>query len=49
MGSSKLIPYFVWLACAAFALPLKLSLSQPVNFLTFTLPVLSLILLQRSE
>lgn len=43
------MPYFVWLACAAFALPLKVSLPQPMSFLTFTLPVLSPMLLQRSE
>jgi len=43
MGSSELIPWFALLACMAFALPVKLSLSQPMSFLTFTLPVLSLI------
>jgi len=37
MGNSKLIPYFALLAHAAFALPLKLSLSQPMNFPTCTL------------
>jgi len=36
MGSRELIPHFVSLACAAFALPVKLSLPQPESFLTFT-------------
>ena len=35
-------------ACTAFALLLKLSLSQPMNCLTFTLPILSLIPLRGS-
>jgi len=30
-------------ACVAFALPIKLSLSQPTSFLTFSLPTLSAI------
>ena len=42
-GSSEWIPCFVLLACTAFALPIKLSLTQPTCFLTFTLPILSLI------
>ena len=46
MGSGKLIPCLALLACTAFALPIKLSLSQPMNFLTFTLPILSPILTQ---
>ena len=37
MGSSELFPCFDLLACTAFALPTKLSLSQPTSFLTFTL------------
>jgi len=41
MGSSELIAYFALLPCTAFALPVKLSLSQPTSFLTFTLLILS--------
>ena len=41
MRSSEWIPYFALLACVAFALPIKRSLSQCMSFLTFTLPVLS--------
>ena len=41
MGSSEWIPYFALLACTAFALPIKLFLSQPTSFLTFTLLILS--------
>ena len=41
MGSGERIPYFALLACVAFALLIKLSLSQPTNFLTFTLSILS--------
>jgi len=41
MGSRELIPHFVLLACVALALPTKLSLSQPMSFLTFTLLILS--------
>jgi len=41
MGSRERIPYSASLACASFALPIKLSLSQHTSFLTFTLPVLS--------
>jgi len=33
MGSSECIPSFALLACMAFALPVKLSLSQPISFL----------------
>ena len=40
-GSSEWIPHFVLLACAAFDLPVKLSLTQPMSFSTFTLPNLS--------
>jgi len=40
MGSSEFIPYFTLLAHAAFALPIKLSLSQPTSLLTFTLLIL---------
>jgi len=39
MGNSELIPYFALLAHVAFALPIKLSLSQPTSFPTFT-PIL---------
>ena len=49
MGSSELIPYLALLVCAAFALHIKLSLSQPVNFLTFALLILSSILRGGSE
>jgi len=41
MGSSEWIPWFASLACAAFALPVKQSLSQPTTFPTFTLLILS--------
>jgi len=41
IASSERISGFALLACMAFALPTKLSLSQPMSFLTFTLPVLS--------
>jgi len=43
MGNTGLILYFALLAHAAFALPVKLSLSQLISFLTFTLPILFLI------
>ena len=35
------IPYFALLVHRAFVSPIKLSLSQPTNFLTLTLPMLS--------
>jgi len=41
MGSSEEIPYFALLAYTAFALPIKLPLSQLTSFLTFTLLILS--------
>ena len=41
MGSAELIPWFTLLACVAFALPIKLSLSQPTSLLPFTLLILS--------
>ena len=41
MGRSESIPCFALLVCTAFALPIKLSLSQLTSFLTFTLPILS--------
>jgi len=41
MGSSEWISCFAWLACEAFALPIKVSLSQSTTFLTFTLLTLS--------
>lgn len=40
-GSSELIPCFALLVSKAFALPIKLSLSQPTRFLTFMLLILS--------
>jgi len=49
MSSSERIAYFTLLACAAFALRIKLSLSQYTSFLTFTLPILSSIPLLGSE
>jgi len=48
-GRSEQILCFALLLCAAFALCIKLSLSQPMNFLIFTLLVLSSIPLQGSE
>ena len=41
MGSSELIPCFALPLCAAFALPIKLSLSQTMSYLTLTLLILS--------
>jgi len=41
IGSTEWIPNLSLLACTAFALPVKLSLSQSTNFLTFTLLLLS--------
>jgi len=49
MGSSEWIPYFALLAYTAFISPVYLSLSQPMSFFTFTLPVLSSILPIGSE
>ena len=49
MGSSEWIPCFALLACAASALRIKLSLSQPTSFLTFTLLALSPIPLGGTE
>jgi len=41
MGSKEWIPCCALLAGMAFALPINLPLSQPMSFLTFTLPILS--------
>jgi len=41
MGSSEHIPHFALLACVALAFHIKLSLSQPTSFLTFTLLIRS--------
>ena len=41
IGSSEWIPYFALHQHTAFTLPIKLSLSQPTSFLTFSLPFLS--------
>jgi len=41
MGSGEQIPCYAFLAHTAFALPIKMSLSQTVSFLTFTLPIVS--------
>ena len=48
-GSSEWIPCFALLVRTAFALPIKLSLSQPMSFLTFTLLILSPIPLGERE
>lgn len=40
MGSSKWTLCFAFLVCMASALPIKLSLSQPTGFLTFTFLIL---------
>ena len=39
LGSSEWIPCFALHVHTAFALPIKLSLSQPMSFCTFTLPI----------
>lgn len=39
MGNNELIPWFYLLKCMAFDLLFKLSLSQHLSFLTFTLPI----------
>jgi len=44
MGSSERINCLALLSCAAFALLIKLSVSQSMSFLTFTLSILSPIL-----
>lgn len=49
MAGSELIPHFSLLVCIAFTLPIKLSLSKTSSFLTFTLLVLSLMLLVRER
>lgn len=41
MGGGEWITYFAWLACTAFAVTIKLPLTPPMSFLTFTLPILS--------
>ena len=41
MGSGEWIPCFASLVCVTFAVPIKLSLSQPTSFLIFTLPIFS--------
>lgn len=46
LGMAEHLPWelgesLVLLACAAFAFPIRLSLSQPTSSLTFTLPILS--------
>jgi len=40
-GRGECIPCVAWLVRMAFTLPTKLSLPQPVSFLTFTPPILS--------
>jgi len=49
MESGELIPCFALLVCAAFGLLVKLSLSQPMSFLSFMLLILSCIPLEESE
>lgn len=49
MGSGELIPYLALLVCTVFPSRLKQSLTQPVNFLTFTLLIFSTILPGDSE
>ena len=50
VGNIKWIPCFALLVHTAFALPTILSLSQPMSFLTFTLPIIFPIPLEgRSE
>lgn len=44
MGSSELVPSFALLVCVGFDFPIKVSLSQPMSFPTFTLLILSPIL-----
>lgn len=46
MGNGEWMPCFAFLECAAFAFTIKLSLSQPMIFLTFSLLILSPILLE---
>jgi len=41
MGSSERIPHFALLARTDIATLVKLSLSEPTSFLTFTLPILT--------
>jgi len=49
MGSGEWILYFALLAHAAFALPIKLTLSQPLTFVSFTFHILFLFPLGGSE
>jgi len=50
VGTGERIPYFALLAHTAFVcLSVKLSLSQPMSFFTFTLLILSPIPLEGSE
>jgi len=49
MGSNELIPSFALLVFMTFALPIELSLSQPMSFLTFTFLILSPVPLGESE
>ena len=41
LARAEWIPWVALPACTALALPIKLSLSQPTSFLTFTLPISS--------
>lgn len=49
LGSGERIPCFTLLVQVAFAFLVELSLSQPMNFLTSTFLILSLIALVRGE
>jgi len=49
VGSSEGIGCFCLAPAHSFTLPVRMSLSQPISFLTFTLPNLSRILVGRSE
>ena len=40
MRSIERAPYFALFVCPAFVLPINLSLSQPMSFLAFTVPIL---------
>lgn len=49
MGGSKGIPCFALLAHAAIALPVQLSVTEPMSFLTSTLPIPTPIVLRESD
>lgn len=49
LANGEVIPWFALLACAASALPIELSLSQPMSFLTFTLLIPPVVLQKGTE